>query len=172
MISWVNPKIIVKSVNEKGIGSFAKASIAKNEIVIIQGGQIIENSRLKEPAFEPFVDHCFQIEKGFHICPIELKKEKLDGVFQVNHSCNPNCGFRGQVTLVAIRDIESGEEITYDYAMTDANWHDVVCTKMKCLCGAGCCRGIITGDDWKRRDLQEKYRGYFSTYIQEMIDGF
>ena len=70
-----------------------------------------------------------------------------------------------------MRNIQIEEEITYDYAMTDANWENVTCAEMKCLCEANNCRRIITGDDWKRVDLQEKYKGYFSTFIQEMIEG-
>jgi len=37
----------------------------------------------------------------------------------VNHSCDPNCGLVGAVLVVAMRDIEPGEEITFDYAMSD-----------------------------------------------------
>jgi putative transposase len=37
---------------------------------------------------------------------------------------------------------------------------------VKCNCGEPECRGTITGKDWKRRDLQKKYRGYISWYLQ------
>lgn len=35
----------------------------------------------------------------------------------INHSCDPNCGFDAVDTglLIAKRDIQAGEEITYDY---------------------------------------------------------
>jgi hypothetical protein len=39
-----------------------------------------------------------------------------------------------------------------------------------CNCGSAGCRKILTGKDWRRRDLQEKYRGYISTYLEEKID--
>ena len=39
----------------------------------------------------------------------------------VNHSCNPNCGIKvneaGAHDYVAMRDIEPGDEVTFDYAM-------------------------------------------------------
>jgi uncharacterized protein len=38
------------------------------------------------------------------------------------------------------------------------------------LCGAQSYRGMITGQDWRRRDLQEKYRGYMAWYLQRKID--
>ena len=170
MISWVNLKITIKDIGKRGIGSFANALIPRGEVVIVQGGRIMDYKHIEESDYKPFRNHCFQIEKSLLICPIEPSREKLDGVFQVNHSCNPTCGFRGQVVLVAMRNIQIGEEITYDYAMTDANWNNVICEEMECLCGANDCRHIVTGEDWKHKDIQEKYKGHFSTYVQELIE--
>ncbi|MGH3270311.1 MAG: hypothetical protein ACRDN1_14840 [Trebonia sp.] len=42
---------------------------------------------------------------------------------------------------------------------------------MPCQCGTADCRGVITGHDWQRPDLQRKYRGYFSWYLQRRIQG-
>lgn len=170
MVSWINPKIVIKSTNNRGSGSFVNSVISQGEVVIVQGGKIMDYKTIEESEYKPFCDHCFQIEKDLLICPIEPIKERLDGVFRVNHSCNPTCGFLGQVVLIAMRNISIGEEVTYDYAMTDANWQNVTCTEMMCFCGAESCRGVITGEDWKLQALQRKYKGFFSTYIQRMID--
>lgn len=88
-----------------------------------------------------------------------------------NHSCEPNCGFRGQIFLVAMRDIIAGEEITFDYAMvvSESLGSDIV-FEMECTCGSASCRKIISENDWKKVELQTKYNGYFSQYIQEKID--
>jgi hypothetical protein len=40
---------------------------------------------------------------------------------------------------------------------------------MPCQCGTALCRGVITGHDWRQPDLQRKYRGYFSWYLQRRI---
>lgn len=170
MLSWVNPKITIKKIGEKGVGSFANAPIAKDETVIIQGGRIMDHKSIDKSDYEPFGDHCYQMENDLLMCPVEPTREKLDGICLVNHSCDPTCGLRGQIVMVAISNIQVGEEITFDYAMTDANCQNVTCTEMRCLCGAKNCRGIITGEDWKRKDLQEKYMGYFSLYIKRMIE--
>jgi hypothetical protein len=37
----------------------------------------------------------------------------------INHSCDPNVGFAGDIVLVAMRDIRQGEELTADYALFD-----------------------------------------------------
>ena len=83
----------------------------------------------------------------------------------VNHSCDPNSGLAGQITLVAMRDISAGEEITYDYAMSDGSPYD----EFTCSCGAPHCRGHVSGDDWRRSELWRRYAGYFSPYLQRRI---
>ena len=69
------------------------------------------------------------------------------------------------VGLVAMRDIAAGEELTTDYALFDDydGW-------MECHCGADACRRVIDGRDWTMPELQNRYRGWFSTYLQRRID--
>src|SRR3989344_3628683 len=57
-----------------------------------------------------------------------------------NHSCNPNSAIKGKVTVVALRNIEKDEEVTFDYSLNEADifWH------IKCNCGSKNCRKIIT----------------------------
>jgi hypothetical protein len=83
----------------------------------------------------------------------------------VNHSCEPNCGILGSTILVAMRHIAAGEEVTYDYAMSDGSPYD----EFACSCGAAACRGNITGDDWSRPELIERYRGWYSSYLEARI---
>jgi hypothetical protein len=65
------------------------------------------------------------------------------GLF-VNHSCSPNAGMRGTRTLIAIRPIEAGEEIRFDYSTT----MDEDLWTMECMCGHEECRHIVR--DFKR----------------------
>ena len=83
----------------------------------------------------------------------------------LNHSCEPNLGLQGQIVYVALRDIGIDEELTVDYAMNDDDSYE-----MKCQCGTKSCRGKITGVDWKMPEIQRKYDGYFSWFIQRRID--
>ncbi len=64
-----------------------------------------------------------------------------------------------------MRDIEPGEEICFDYAMTDSYPYD----EFDCQCRSPMCRGRITANDWRLPDLQEHYRGYFSSYLEKRI---
>lgn len=84
----------------------------------------------------------------------------------INHSCEPNCGMRNATTIVAMRDIAIGEELTFDYAMSDASNYD----EFDCNCGTAMCRGRVSADDWRLDTLRNRYKGFFSPYIQRKID--
>jgi uncharacterized protein len=85
-------------------------------------------------------------------------------MMHLNHSCDPNLGLQGQIVFVAFRDIAAGEELTIDYAMTDDEPYE-----MECQCGSATCRKLITGADWQKPELQKKYDGYFSWFIQRRL---
>ena len=84
----------------------------------------------------------------------------------INHSCEPNCGMRNATTIVAMRDIAIGEELTFDYAMSDASAYD----EFDCNCGTSLCRGRVCADDWRLDTLRHRYKGFFSPYIQRRIE--
>jgi hypothetical protein len=83
----------------------------------------------------------------------------------INHSCEPNCGIAGTSSVQALQDIEIGNELSFDYAMTDSSKYD----EFRCACGKDKCRGQITGKDWQKEELQLKYKNYFGSYIEKLI---
>ncbi len=169
--SWIHPSLELREVPGIGIGTFTTSPLKKGDLVIVQGGRILSSYALgNEPAYIPYGYHCYQVERDQYICPIESSRESADGVFNVNHSCEPTCGINGQISMVAFRDIEAGEQITFDYAMSDVERPEEEWEPMKCLCNAENCRGLITGMDWQKKELQEKYKGFFSRYVQDLID--
>jgi hypothetical protein len=64
-----------------------------------------------------------------------------------------------------MRDITANEQLTHDWATTDDLEYE-----MRCNCGSANCRGTITGKDWMKEDLQEKYKGWFCWFLQRKID--
>src|SRR5262249_23495802 len=68
-------------------------------------------------------------------------------------------GGQGQIVFVAMRDVAAGEDLTLDYATIE---HDV--EPMDCRCGAPGCRRVITGQDWRRPELQKQYGNSFAWY--------
>jgi hypothetical protein len=66
----------------------------------------------------------------------------------VNHSCKPNCEtdqIAGKMWIIALRDIEPGEELTYDYNLYDGE------DEAPCLCGARRCRGSLYSSSHLRK---------------------
>jgi SET domain-containing protein len=141
-----------------GRGLVAVAPIAANEIVAIKGGHIVDTTSLHALP-ERLRNSEVQIADGFHLVALEEAEYEPVMLF-LNHSCEPNVGFAGNIVLVAMRDIGPGEELSTDYALFD----DYDGT-MECQCGTPSCRGTIDGRDWQRPDLQRKYGAYFSWYL-------
>lgn len=160
-IAWSSPKVDRRLTEHAGYTVYALAPIAKGELILTWGGVIITTEQLHH-APQYAADRSIQVEENLHLC-----SGLVDDVADcVNHSCNPNAGLRGQISLVAMRDIAPGEEICFDYATSDGD-PDFY---MKCFCGQSDCRGEVTGNDWKTPSLQERYRGYFMPYLQRRID--
>ena len=85
---------------------------------------------------------------------------------ELNHSCEPTLGWRDDATLVAVRDIAAGEELTVDYA-TGVDDPDFV---MMCHCETYRCRQVIEGTDWQIPQLQARYAGFWRPDVRRRID--
>jgi SET domain-containing protein len=161
--SYISPKAIKGTPSSiHGRGLIAREPIGKGEIVAIKGGHIVDSPTFE--ALDPALQNSdIQIADGFHI--VALESEEYEGVMLfLNHSCEPNVGVAGNVVFVAMRDIQHGEELTTDYALFDD--YD---GEMTCECGHPNCRRVISGKDWQRPELQARYAGYFSWYLQAKI---
>jgi hypothetical protein len=161
-LSYISPKAVVRVSKIQGKGLFATQPIKKDEIVCIKGGHIFDRTTLKkiQATLGPAE---IQIGEELFIGPLESDEREGSMIFS-NHSCEPNIGVKGQIVFVAMRDIAEGEELTHDWAMTDDDEYS-----MQCNCGTASCRKVITGQDWRIKQLQEKYQGYISWYLMEKI---
>ena len=162
-LSYLSPKAAPKESPIHGTGLFAVEPIAEGEIVCVKGGYVFDRRRLDSmPAWYRSAE--VQIGEDLFIGPLEEAEREGSMIFS-NHSCEPNVGVRGQIVFVAMRDIQAGEELTHDWATTDDDDYT-----LECNCGSAACRKILTGKDWQRRDLQRKYSGYISSYLEEKIN--
>jgi hypothetical protein len=94
-------------------------------------------------------------------------REKDDLGDFMNHSCDPNVLMQDEVTLIARQDIAAEEELTTDYALWEDDEQYVAA--WECCCGSSLCRHRITGGDWRHPELQRRYEGHFSPFINERI---
>ncbi|MBI5839367.1 MAG: SET domain-containing protein [Chloroflexi bacterium] len=160
--SYLNPKCKSGAYDEKGgCGVFAAERIRKGELVCLWGGRVVAEDEL-DPSMSNFNQRVLQIDEALYL----QTPEPLEPADCFNHSCEPNVGFSGQIGLRAMRDIEAGEELNFDYAMCDGTPYD----EFNCNCGAKSCRGHVGGDDWKNPELWKKYDGYFSPYLARRIE--
>ncbi len=159
--SYLSPKLESRPNREKGgCGIFAREPVKKGELLTLWGGKILSADEL-DPSMPNFTQLVLQIEEGFYLLSPGLEPSDC-----FNHSCDPNAGMTGQIGLLALRDISTGEEVCFDYAMCDGSDYD----QFECSCGSANCRGRVTGEDWKRPGLWERYDGYFMPYLQRRIE--
>jgi uncharacterized protein len=184
MFSWMNSKLEIRETIKYGKamtaitngsskvyrkdsrcnkGVFAKEMIEAGENLAIFGGRVI-------PISEETGDWGIQIDEDFVINAYEPNTSLMEESFFFNHSCEPNAGIKGQIFLIAMRDILKDEEITFDYAMCLHETKGASPYLLECHCDTSNCRCVITDNDWKIPELQRKYNGWFSWYLQEKIN--
>jgi hypothetical protein len=157
--SYITPKArkgVASGIQGRGLA--AVAPIAAGELVAIKGGHIVTAAALQSLP-EHLQNSEIQIAGGFHLVALEEAEYEPVMLF-INHSCESNVGFAGNIVLVAMCDVRAGEELTTDYALFDDHGQ-----AMECRCGTPSCRGTVTGRDWQRPELQRKYGSYFSSYL-------
>ena len=157
---FLTPKASPVRTDTLGQRSIAIEFIAAGETVAAFGGRCVTREELVLPNTNP-QPRALQIDEDIYM--VGTTEPLQDGF--INHRCDPNCGMRGAVLVVALRDIEPGEELSYDLAMCDGDTDN----EFACDCGAATCRGLVTGHDWMRPDLQLQYRGYFSPFLARRI---
>jgi hypothetical protein len=175
----LSPKVEVKAGGIHGSCWFAKEDIKAGEMIwkirepgapscdlILTFDQV---EKLPEAQRKKFMSLAYQIDDN-HYLGVDDSKEPIQSEINemyVNHSCDGNCWYQSDELLVAMRDIKAGEELCYDYALTEANDEWVLAEK--CNCGTKICRGKVTGRDYQLPELQKKYGKHFLPYVQKKI---
>lgn len=132
--------LIVKSSSLHGAGVYATAPIRKGERVLEYTGPRMR----KEESDGLYADN--EVTYLFTMDDPEIVIDGFGMAAFVNHSCNPNCEsdqFGDQIWIVALREIEGGEELTYDYCLWDGEPGD----EAPCYCGAKNCRGTMYSEE-------------------------
>ncbi|MBI4088917.1 SET domain-containing protein-lysine N-methyltransferase [Candidatus Kaiserbacteria bacterium] len=162
--SWTSPKVTDENSPTHGRGLFAKEPIAAGETVVVWGGEFVNEASAQKAKGEGKAAQQLA-EDIWDVFDYETRHD--DSSYNHNHSCDPNTWMQDEVTITTRRDITPGEELTIDYAMLviDDEW----VMQELCKCGSTLCRHKITGLDWQRKDLQERYRDHFSPFINARI---
>jgi uncharacterized protein len=147
-------KFIVQSSSIAGKGIFATRKIRKDEFIMKIEGPTIR--------WKYFFDHRVGpnwVNAGKNLWRIPYKHSSWN---YINHSCQPNAGLPQRSKVVAMKDIEAGEEIVIDYSCTESalNW------RMSCRCELVNCRKTIRSVQYLPVSLFETYRNYIPAFLQ------
>ncbi len=151
----MNKKIKVRKTEKYGKGVFAVKNIQKGELVADWTGGKIYIAKKCSDLPKKVADHAIQFAEYKWI-------DTKTNARYFNHSCIPNCGFKGKFKLVTMREVDKGEELTFDYEMSeDSDW------KMKCKCANENCRKIIGAFGNMPQKTKEKYARYISRWLRK-----
>lgn len=159
--SYVAPSVVISASKIHDLGMFAHGAIESGEIVFIKGGHVVRKDALYSTGS---IGSYLPLDDQFFLGATNATEEEGIKLY-LNHSCEPNCAIRGEITFIALVPIAKGEELTIDYATIDNEDYE-----FSCNCGSSACRRTVSGFDWKMESLQRKYVGRFARYLTEKIE--
>jgi SET domain-containing protein len=133
--------LICKSSAIDGLGLYATRPIARHGRIIEYIGERIDGSEMAR-----------RCAGGNHFIFKLNETDYLDGAVDynfarfINHSCEPNCDVLWEgdrIWIVAARDIESGEEITFNYGYDLEDYR-----RYPCHCRSARCVGFIVAEEF------------------------
>jgi uncharacterized protein len=142
----------VGEAGSKGKGVFAVARLEPGDLVWDYAGEEKWIRDIPEELWR----YAFQVDYDRYIVP-----EEGSPGWYLNHSCEPNCLIMGRTRVVALRTIEPGEEVTFDYS-TNVGWDGF---SMQCGCGAKSCRKVIRSYRYLSPQLKGSYGACVSAFL-------
>lgn len=144
-----------------GQGVYAKTFIPKETRIIEYLGELIDKEVSEKRAVNQHKKSLKTGDAAVYIFTLS-KRFDIDGNVPwntarlINHSCDPNCEawiVGRKIFIYSLRDIEPGEELSFDYGF------DVECYEdHPCRCGSANCVGyIVSRSQWP--DLAAKLKG-------------
>jgi SET domain-containing protein len=146
---------VIRRSKIQGKGAYATRPIRKGERIIEYVGERISwaesDRRYDDTKTKRHHTFLFAVNKKI---VIDAAVGGNDARF-INHSCEPNCeavGEKSRIFIEALRAIQPGEELTYDYAYEREKGTTEEDEKLYvCHCGSARCRGTILAPQKQRR---------------------
>lgn len=156
----MNDKIEARRSKIHGNGVFARQPLKKGERIVRYKGKLRKHDEVDAAYAEiPENGHTFL----FTLNEKWVIDANIDGndARWINHSCEPNCEAvhvegdkkkKDRIYIEALRDIEAGEELTYNYGIVLAEPHTAAAKQLwACRCGSPKCSGTMLQPKRKRR---------------------
>jgi uncharacterized protein len=138
---------------------------------VIRKGEIVSQLEAGLPTLyisdvlEMPVDQQEELLRYGYQCSDDLIVIEKEPERYMNHSCDPNTVWIDTDTMIARRDIQVGEEVTYDYATTEVS----IPYQFECQCGSVNCRHQVTNLDYLLPEWQEKYGDFLPPHTLRSI---
>ncbi|XP_037039664.1 histone-lysine N-methyltransferase ash1 [Bradysia coprophila] len=141
----------------KGWGVRTKQLLKKSTYLLEYVGEVVTEREFKERMATLYTrdthHYCLNLDGGL---VIDGHRSGSDARF-VNHSCSPNCEIQKwsvnglfRMALFTMRDIQPGEELTYDYNFSLFNPAE----GQPCRCETPQCRGVIGGKSQRIKPIE------------------
>ena len=158
---WLRRDVEVRPSAIAGRGLFATVDLAARTVVSRLGGRLVDTAALRElvdGTEEPVDAVAVDDDRHLLVAP-------GDNRF-VNHACDPNLGWVDGYSLATMTDVAAGGELVTDYAMSivEPDWF------LRCHCPSYRCRQMVEGTDWRIPQLQQRYDGWWTPYVQRLVD--
>ena len=143
------------SIHNRGL--FAAKKIPQDAYIIQYLGELVSKRESNQRGLNQYDTSQSSGVGSVYIFELDGRRD-IDGNFEwniarlANHSCDPNCeaqDIEGEIWFVALRDIEKGDELTFDYGYVLEHWQE-----HPCRCGSKNCAGYIVRTE-DREDLQK-----------------
>jgi len=168
--------IEVRGSKAEGRGLFATQLIPKGTVVwdeqepLDEVFYLMESKELADldPETRRIIEYFAEVDMsvGKIRAPLSAEVIERDCSNFWNHSCNPNTWFISDLKLAAMRDIQAGEELTYDYATSKP----LAKSSFECRCGTNECRKIIDFEGYKLPHLRMKYGRHWVSHWLNFLD--
>lgn len=150
--------ITIGSAEPKGKCLIAKDTIAKGTMLFIFKGILLPSEKAS--------DFALQVDKNLFLESTEEFENYL------NHSCDPNCVIdftrgRHRPQLIALQNIQRGEELSFDYDSTEYDLVDQECS-FNCHCQSKNCRKKIKGFRYLTRLQKKGIKDLLSPFLKEV----
>ncbi|KAK3282877.1 hypothetical protein CYMTET_9413 [Cymbomonas tetramitiformis] len=159
-----SPKLEPLYTKECGWGMRAKQDIKSGQFVIEYAGELVDDAECERRLWE----NKKVGETNFYLMEISPNvvvdaRNKSNYSRFINSSCQPNCETQKwrdaatnetRVGIFAIKDIQAGEEVTYDYCFNHFGGKGA--TSFECRCGAPDCRGTLDANPERNKDFGRK----------------
>lgn len=141
----------------KGWGVKTKQPLKKGTYLLEYVGEVVTEREFKDRMATLYLrdthHYCLNLDGGL---VIDGHRSGSDARF-VNHSCSPNCEIQKwsvnglfRMALFTLRDVEPGEELTYDYNFSLFNPAE----GQPCRCDTAQCRGVIGGKSQRIKPIE------------------